>query len=117
LRRGGRNTNLTTLSWNLVAATTDNPRVKVRSRAIPPRLAGGLPVNGLPGTAALTPRETEVLRWIAEGKSNEEIALILGLSPRTVHKHVEHVLAKLEVPNRVSALLRVLPWPRPMTSA
>lgn len=54
----------------------------------------------------LTPRESEVLRWVAEGKSNPEIAKILGLSPRTIDKHVERTLAKLRVETRQAAMLR-----------
>ena len=53
----------------------------------------------------LTGREGEVLGWLAEGKRNDEIALILGISPRTVHKHVEHLFAKLGVETRTAAAL------------
>ncbi len=56
----------------------------------------------------LTPREREVLLWISEGKSNPEIALIFGISPRTVEKHVERLLAKLDVESRKAAMLKVL---------
>jgi DNA-binding CsgD family transcriptional regulator len=51
----------------------------------------------------LTQRESEVLMWIARGKSNRDIAEILGLSPRTVNKHLEQIYAKLGVENRASA--------------
>ena len=51
----------------------------------------------------LTLREAEVLVWIARGKSNRDIGDILGLSPRTVNKHLEQVFAKLGVENRASA--------------
>lgn len=51
----------------------------------------------------LTAREAEVLLWIAGGKSNREIAIILDLSPRTVNKHLEPVFEKLGVENRTSA--------------
>jgi DNA-binding CsgD family transcriptional regulator len=54
----------------------------------------------------LTGREAEVLYWIAEGKSNEVIAIILTASKRTVEKHVEHILKKLGVETRVEAALR-----------
>lgn len=63
----------------------------------------------------LTPRQAEVLYWIAQGKTNAEIAIILGTSPRTVEKHVEQLLERLQVENRVAAaaqaneLLRNLP--------
>ena len=53
----------------------------------------------------LTPRETEVLFWIAEGKTTPEIALILNAAPTTIKKHVNHILEKLGVENRLSAAL------------
>jgi DNA-binding NarL/FixJ family response regulator len=54
-------------------------------------------------TASLTPRETEVLSWIAKGKTNRDVGDILGLSPRTVNKHLEHVFEKLGVETRAAA--------------
>ncbi|KAA0579721.1 response regulator transcription factor [Azospirillum sp. B21] len=51
----------------------------------------------------LTVREAEVLLWIANGKPNRDIGEILGISPRTVNKHLEQVFAKLGVENRASA--------------
>lgn len=55
------------------------------------------------GEAALTPRETEVLSWLAKGKTNRDIAEILGMSPRTVNKHLEHIFEKLGVETRAAA--------------
>jgi DNA-binding response OmpR family regulator/DNA-binding CsgD family transcriptional regulator len=52
---------------------------------------------------SLTTREAEVLIWIARGKSNRDISDILGISPRTVNKHLEQVFTKLGVENRASA--------------
>lgn len=54
-------------------------------------------------TNALTPRETEIARWLAAGKSNPEIALILNSKPRTVEKHMERIMEKLGVENRTTA--------------
>lgn len=54
-------------------------------------------------TASLTPRETEVLSWVAKGKTNRDVAEILGMSPRTVNKHLEHVFEKLGVETRSAA--------------
>jgi DNA-binding CsgD family transcriptional regulator len=54
----------------------------------------------------LTPREAEVLSWVAQGKTNREIGLILGASARTVQKHLEHVFQKLGVESRTNAMLR-----------
>lgn len=54
----------------------------------------------------LTARESEVLLWIAKGKSNRDIGDILGLSSRTVNKHLEQVYVKLGVENRASAAVK-----------
>jgi DNA-binding CsgD family transcriptional regulator len=56
----------------------------------------------------LSPREREVLHWLAQGKRDDEIGMILGLSRRTIGKHVEHLLAKLRVTNRTAAAAG--PW-------
>jgi DNA-binding CsgD family transcriptional regulator len=53
--------------------------------------------------ARLTARETEVLLWVARGKTNRDIAEILGMSPRTVNKHLEQVFEKLGVETRTAA--------------
>ena len=53
----------------------------------------------------LTPREAEVLFWVAQGKTNPEVAIILSISKRTVQKHVEHVFGKLGVETRTAAAL------------
>ncbi|OZA98870.1 MAG: DNA-binding response regulator [Rhizobiales bacterium 39-66-18] len=52
---------------------------------------------------SITQREAQVLVWIARGKANRDIAQILGLSPRTVNKHLEQIYAKIGVENRASA--------------
>lgn len=52
---------------------------------------------------SLTDRESEVLYWVTQGKSNKDLALILGISPRTVNKHLESVFEKMYVENRTSA--------------
>ncbi len=51
----------------------------------------------------LSAREAEVLLWIARGKPNKDVSDILGISPRTVNKHLEQVFTKLGVENRASA--------------
>lgn len=51
----------------------------------------------------LTPRELDVLTWLARGKTNRDIAEILGMSPRTVNKHLEHIFVKLGVETRSAA--------------
>lgn len=52
---------------------------------------------------ALTKREAEVLQWVARGKSNKDISVVLNISPRTVNKHLEQTFQKLGVENRSSA--------------
>ena len=51
----------------------------------------------------LTDRESEVLLWVARGKTNRDIGEILGMSPRTVNKHLEHIFEKLGVETRTAA--------------
>jgi DNA-binding CsgD family transcriptional regulator len=53
----------------------------------------------------MTPREIDVALWLAQGKTNPEIAAILLATPRTIEKHVEHILQKLEVENRAAAAI------------
>lgn len=52
---------------------------------------------------SLSAREAEVLLWVAHGKPNKDVSDILGISPRTVNKHLEQVFTKLGVENRASA--------------
>ena len=56
----------------------------------------------------ITARESEVLYWITQGKTNREIAVILQLSPRTVNKHLEQIFPKLGVDNRTAAATMAL---------
>jgi len=51
----------------------------------------------------LSPRERDVLALVAEGKTNGEVGAALGLSPRTVGKHLEHVFEKFGVHTRTAA--------------
>jgi len=60
------------------------------------------------GEHGLTPRESEVLAWVAKGKTNADIGTILGLSDRTVQKHLEHIYQKLGVETRTTATVRAL---------
>jgi HD-GYP domain-containing protein (c-di-GMP phosphodiesterase class II) len=58
-----------------------------------------------PGPAKLTEREVEVLRLIARGHANKQVAAVLGISPKTVGHHIEHVYAKAGVSTRAGATL------------
>ena len=60
-------------------------------------------VEALMAAFRLTTREAEVLYWVSKGKTNKDIGDILGSSPRTVNKHLEHVFEKLGVETRTAA--------------
>ncbi|WP_428030693.1 response regulator [Ancylobacter sp.] len=65
--------------------------------------SGVPPEQVLKAKLNLTLRESEVLLWLARGKANRDIGEILGLSPRTVNKHLEQIYAKIGVENRSAA--------------
>ncbi len=60
-------------------------------------------IEALKAIFSLTNRESEVLHWVILGKTDKSISEILGTSPRTVNKHMEHVFTKLGVETRTSA--------------
>ena len=61
----------------------------------------------------LTPRERDVLGWLAGGKTDRDIGVILGCSHRTVQKHLQRIYEKLGVETRTAAVMRVFgPMPR-----
>lgn len=65
------------------------------------------------GSSVLTPRECEVLMRAGFGETDTEIGRVLGISPKTVSKHVEHILQKLGVETRTAAVVSMLaPGPR-----
>lgn len=79
-----------------VGAPSPKPRPASRS----PFAADFTPLRAI----GLTPRQCEVLCWVAHGKRDADIAKILGISPKTVGKHLEHLLAKLHAENRTAAV-------------
>jgi DNA-binding CsgD family transcriptional regulator len=68
-------------------------------------------------TMGLTQRETEVLAWVAEGKSNNDVGLILGIRSVTVKKHLEHIFEKMGVETRTAAVVFALKASRQMVKA
>lgn len=58
----------------------------------------------------LTEREVEVIFWITQGKSDAEIAVILGTAHKTINKYVEKLLMKFDANNRTSAAVRAVEW-------
>jgi DNA-binding NarL/FixJ family response regulator len=77
----------------------DPDELLARVRALVRRRRGGSRV-----VAELTPRELQVLRSLAEGRSQGEIAGSLVISPKTVGTHVENILRKLDVHSRAQAV-------------
>jgi DNA-binding response OmpR family regulator/DNA-binding CsgD family transcriptional regulator len=77
--------------WLIVASETDD----------------GAVFDALMQAFRLTMREAEVLYWVAKGKTNRDVAEILAMSPRTVTKHMEHILQKLGVETRTAAAAKV----------
>ena len=71
------------------------------ARALAAELATAAPAR--PAPSGLTPRELDVLRLLAAGRSNREIAQTLSISEHTVEHHVRHVLSKLSLPSRTAA--------------
>lgn len=90
---------------------------KLVTRLLPAALGGWVlaveahPVRDRPrfrDLPQLSVRENEVLHWMTEGKRNAEIATILGISSRTVEKHVESILNSLGVENRATAIVSAM---------
>jgi DNA-binding CsgD family transcriptional regulator len=77
-------------------------------RLIIRRSRGALLLEEQFGQLGLTSRESQILGWVARGKTNLEIAEILWLSPSTVRKHLENIYGKLGVHNRAAAVARLL---------
>jgi DNA-binding NarL/FixJ family response regulator len=90
----------------LLAPTVTRRLISEFARLRPQAAAGG-PVAAVrpPALAALTPRETEVLRLVAEGLSNTEIAARLVFTEETVKTHVSRILAKLRLRDRTQAVV------------
>jgi LuxR family transcriptional regulator len=61
---------------------------------------------GNPGTVELSQREKEILQWTADGKSSDDVSVILGISKRTVNFHINHCLKKLGCQNKIAAAVK-----------
>ena len=99
------------MAGSLLAGTDESPIPSELEVPLPdygetlqPDFATAAPLESL----GLSPREAQVLLWIAQGKSNEEIGIILGASRHTIKKHAIHVLQKLGVESRNAAAVRAI---------
>jgi DNA-binding CsgD family transcriptional regulator len=87
--------------------TTGHVRVSVIAGAeLPGFVLGAVLVTPDVNCRALTPRELQVLGLMVDGRSNQQIARKLAVTPRTIAAHVEHVLTKLDAPTRTLAAIR-----------
>lgn len=75
-----------------------------RGIMLKPDFSSATPLQSL----GLTPRESTVLLWVSQGKSNPEIARILGSGEGTIRKHLEHIFCKLGVESRAAATSQAL---------
>lgn len=89
---------------NAIHARLTRAAQQVTNEFNPDFSSAGPLVNDL----GLTPRVAEVLLWVAQGKTNPEIASILGISESTVKKHMIEIMQKLGVETRTAASLRAL---------
>lgn len=76
------------------------------SRQVAAKLSAFTQIDSEPG--GLTNRETQVLRLVVEGMTNQEIGLALDISEKTVEKHLDGVFTKLGVSSRVEAAVRAV---------
>lgn len=91
------------IRFRLLSRVADDEILLVIQQAEPAQIerAG---ITKLQSRLGLTSREAEVLYWLSNGKSNRDIADILGISYRTVDKHLEHLFTKIGVESRSSAV-------------
>jgi DNA-binding NarL/FixJ family response regulator len=90
-----------------VIGTPKSPEIRREGDAILPGAAGrSYQASGLESGEHLSEREREVLRLMARGASNHEIAKQLVITVGTVKSHINHILGKLEAHNRTEAVAR-----------
>jgi DNA-binding NarL/FixJ family response regulator len=91
------------IRFRLLSRVSDDEILLVMQQAEPVEIerAG---ISKLELRLGLTGREAEVLYWLSNGKANRDIADILGISYRTVDKHLEHLFGKIGVESRSSAV-------------
>ena len=79
----------------------ENTESALRDADTEPDFSSATPLESL----GLTPREAEVLLWVAQGKANSDVATILGMSEKTAKIHLGHIFEKLNVETRTAAAL------------
>lgn len=93
-------------TWLRVTAT--ELELQRPSKSTTPRPATAVDAAPPAPRGAITLRERQILRWVREGMSNQQIAEVLGISPLTVKNHVQKILRKLGAGNRAQAVALAL---------
>jgi transcriptional regulator EpsA len=93
-------------TWQRVAAT--ELELQRPTQALTPAPAPLRPEGAPAPRGSVTDRERQILRWVREGKSNQQIAEVLGISPLTVKNHIQKILRKLGAGNRAQAVAQAL---------
>ena len=93
-------------TWQRVTST----ELELQRPSQAPPAAADRPRSDAPPAprGSVTDRERQILRWVREGKSNQQIAEVLGISPLTVKNHVQKILRKLGAGNRAQAVAQAL---------
>ena len=94
LTHNGQKIHLELLNSNPLSPKQNNHEILIRLHSTDDKEDNQALINGF----GLSQRESDVLIWIAKGKTNREIGHILGISPRTINKHLEQVFKKLAGP-------------------
>lgn len=82
----------------------ENLKEKIDQIDFAPKFDSAVPLEAM----GVTPREAEVLLWVAQGKSNADIAVILGMAEKTVKKHLGNIFEKLGIESRNAAAVQAL---------
>jgi len=96
---------LSAITTRLARAEAVDARVKAANASFKPDFSSAGPLQQKLG---ITARESDVLLWVAQGKSNGDIAVILGMSEKTVKQHLGSVFQKLGVESRTAATIRAI---------
>ncbi len=100
----GRQELFAAISARLERADAHAAQAQVQARGFHPDFSSSAPLESM----GLTAREAEVLLWVAQGKSNADISIILGMAEATVKRHLTNLFEKLGIESRNAATLRAL---------
>ncbi len=92
------------ISARLERADAHAAQAQIQARGFHPDFSSSAPLESM----GITTREAEVLLWVAQGKSNADISVILGMAEATVKRHLTNLFEKLGIESRNAATLRAL---------